>query len=99
VTAHEDCQTVRERKIHLASNLQDADSESSRLESAARTKLAEPSLAVSLLPKNVMSNMEGGGWETEETGKRGSFEYEQKNNSQKKKKSPLLTKDTAVNVI
>lgn len=67
---------VRERKIHLASNLQDADGKSSSLESSACMKPTEPSLAVSLLPKNLMSYV--GGEEDrkkEEMGKRGSYEY------------------------
>lgn len=53
---------VRQKKIHLASNLQDTD-KSSSLENPACTKLTEPSLAASLLPKNTMSNVSGEGEE------------------------------------
>lgn len=41
----------REKKIHLASDLQDGDGKSSSLESSACMRHSEPSLSVSLLPK------------------------------------------------
>lgn len=91
---------VRERKIHLASNLQDADGKSSSLESSACIKLTEPSLAVSLLPKNVMSNVGGS-----RTGKRKKWVKEEVMNTNKRKIEKKIIKlwvpfkQTAVDVI
>lgn len=52
---------VRERKIHLASNLQDVEGKSSSLESSACMKHTELSLAVSLLPKKSYEKCRGEG--------------------------------------
>lgn len=88
---------VRERKIHFASNLQDVEGKSNSLESSACMKHTEPSLAVSLLPKNLMRNV-GVKEDREkiEMSKRGRclykifFIFE---------RSLFLTKNTAANVI